>query len=149
MKIHWLFDSTILGFSGLMIEYLMKKWRKWFSVGACLEMRFDFCFSPCTFCSRPTWFPFIPLRDLTHARWPVVRAEEQTFFGLWSVFQHSIYMFFLPIIHVFLTTLMVFITYTTILTYKYPSILPYFLTPYHFLPLLTLFLYFSFFFLFQ
>ena len=49
----------------------------------------------------------------------------------------------LPIIHIFLTTLMVFITYTTILTYKYPSILPYFLTPYHFLPLLTLSLYFS------
>jgi len=69
----------------------------------------------------------------------------------WSLVSFSTFNLhvFLPIIHVFLTTLMVFITYTTILTYKYPSILPYFLTPYHFLPLLTLFLYFSFFFLFQ
>ena len=45
---------------------------------------------------------------------------------------------FLHPIHVFLITFMVVITYTTIPTYKYPSILLYFLTPYLFLSLVTL-----------
>ena len=104
---------------------------------------FRFLLSPCNFCSCPTCFLVVPLRELSHARWLVVRAEEQMFF--WTVVSFSTFNphVFLPNFTRFLTTLIVFITYTIILTYKYPSILPLFLTPYHFLPLLTLSLSFS------
>jgi len=74
------------------------------------------------------------LNSRTHVFWTVVRFST---FNLHIFLQH---------LHVFLTTFMVVITYTTILTYKHPSILPHFLTPNHFLSLLTLSLYFSSFF---
>jgi hypothetical protein len=114
---------------------------------------------PCTFRSHPAEKTIIPLRELSHApwlrelshaplhvcelihaRWSVVKTEEQTFFVFGQFFNIQSTRFF--------TTLMVFITYTIITTYKYPSIPPYYLTPYHFLSILTFSLYFSSYFLF-
>jgi len=63
------------------------------------------------------------VRELTHARWPVVRAEEQTFFSTLVRFSTFNLHVFNPLYTFFFTTLMVFITYTTIRIYKYPSIL--------------------------
>jgi len=83
-------------------------------------------------------------RDLTHAPYKFCVTQEHTF--LWTLVTFSTFNLhvFLQLLHVFfLTTFMIVITYTIIPTYKYPSILSYFLTPYHFLSL-----YFSFFFLF-
>ena len=69
------------------------------------------------------------VRELTHARWPVVRAEEQTFFFLtlvrFSTFNLHVFNHF----HMFfLTTLMLDTNQVVISTYKYPHKLPLFLT---------------------